>query len=130
MDEYQKLPPEDFMYDKVDLNFLIELSMLSHFVNLANQRIQANKKNHIQCEVFLVLKTLIDNHLPDLTKKVVSTEQSQKDLDGIFRKNRDMMEKAVKKEIQKQGQEFLNHQPETEKYEEAKEKARAAGLII
>jgi hypothetical protein len=125
------LESEDFVYEKVDVNFLTELSMLSHFVNLANKRIQSNKKNHIQCEVFLVLKNLINNHLPDLTKKIVSTEKSQKDLDEVFKKHRALMEDAVNKELKKMGEDLLTpSQPTIKEYEEQKKRAREVGLIV
>jgi len=102
MSDFQKLPEEDFMYDKVDFHFLVELNMLVHFIKLSHGRIEGKKGNHIICETFIVLKNLIDKHLPSLSHKIVSTEQSQKDLDDIFKRNRKAMEAAVEKEVQKE----------------------------
>ena len=102
MDNFQKLPDDDFMYDKVDFNFLVEINMLTHFINLASGRISKKKSNHLVCEVFIILKNLIDNHLPSMTRNIVSTEKSQNDIDQIIKNNRKMIEAAVDKEVQKE----------------------------
>lgn len=101
MIEFDKLPPEDFMYDKVDFNFLVELNMLLHFIKLSHDRLKQNQSNHRICEVFIVLKNLINGNLPSLNQKIVSTEESQKDLNEIFKNNRNLMVKAIEKDLEK-----------------------------
>lgn len=101
MSDFSKIPEDDFMYDRVDFNFLVEINLLLNFVRLSAQRVQGNAKNHISCEVFLVLKNLINNHLPNLAQKIVSTEKSQKDLDDIFAKSRKKIEEVLQKELKK-----------------------------
>jgi len=100
MNEFEKLPPEDFMYDRVDFNFLVEINMVIHFITLAHNRIEEDKSNHKICEVFIIFKNLVE-HLSSLSSKIVCTEESQSDLDQIFKKTRKGLEMALKQEIEK-----------------------------
>lgn len=108
MSDFSKIPEDDFMYDRVDFNFLVEINMLLHFVRLSAQRVAGNPKNHISCEVFLVLKNLINNNLPNLNEKIVSTEKSKNDLDDVFNRNREKMKEVLSKELQKTFQDSKN----------------------
>lgn len=101
MKNASELPKEDFMYDRVDSNFLVEVNMLLHFVKLAHGRLQENQSNHRVCETFIILKNLINSHLPSLNEKVITSHQSQEDIDKIFENNRKMMAEAVKEELNK-----------------------------
>lgn len=96
-----ELPPEDFMYDRVDNNFLTDVNLLLHFLRMSHGRVQKNQSNHLVCEVFLILKELIKNHLPSMNEKIVPTKEAEDSIVGIIKSGRIAVAKAVDEELKK-----------------------------